>query len=69
MALDIAALRAKLNSFQGQGERTSAFWKPQEGKTVVRIVPLTDRPENPFSELYFHYLGNKTPKSYDLRQS
>lgn len=60
MALDIAALRAKLNSFQGQGERTTAFWKPTEGKTVVRIVPLSDRPENPFSELYFHYLGNKT---------
>lgn len=60
MALDIAALRAKLNSFQGQGERSNAFWKPQEGKTVIRIVPLADRPENPFSELYFHYLGNKT---------
>jgi len=60
MALDIAALRAKLNSFQGQGERTSAFWKPTEGKTVIRIVPMASRPENPFSELYFHYLGNKT---------
>ena len=65
MALDISALRAKLNTFQGQGQRSSAFWKPSAGKTIVRIVPLTDRPENPFSELYFHY----SPKSYDLWSS
>ena len=70
MALDIAALRAKLNTFQGQGERTSAFWRPTEGRQVIRIVPLTDRPENPFSEMYFHYLGNKThlsPLTYGNR--
>jgi hypothetical protein len=70
MALDISALRAKLNTFQGQGQRSSAFWKPSAGKTIVRIVPLTDRPENPFSELYFHYLGNKThlsPMTYGNR--
>src|SRR6056300_1152313 len=70
MSLDIAALRAKLGSFQGQGDRKSSIWRPQEGKTVIRIVPLADRPENPFSELYFHYLGNKThlsPMTYGNR--
>ena len=60
MALDIDALRAKLNTFQGQTKRTSAFWRPTEGKSQVRIVPLTNCPENPFSELYFHYLGNRS---------
>ena len=60
MALDIAALRAKLNTFQGQTKRTSAFWRPTEGKSQVRIVPLSDCPENPFIELYFHYLGGRS---------
>lgn len=63
MGLDINALRAKLASFKGQGERSTSFWKPKEGNYVVRIVPLADRPENPFSELYFHYLGGKTQLS------
>ncbi len=48
MALDINALRAKLNTFQGQTKRSSAFWRPTEGKSQVRIVPLTDCLENPF---------------------
>lgn len=60
MSLNIAALKAKLNQFKGQGERSDALWKPKDGKTVVRIVPWKDNVENPFVELYFHYLGNKT---------
>jgi len=60
MSLNIAALRQKLNQFTRQGERSDAIWKPTEGKAVVRIVPWKDNPENPFVELYFHYLGNKT---------
>jgi len=60
MSLNISALKAKLNQFTRQGERSDALWKPTEGKSVVRIVPWKDNPENPFIELYFHYLGNKT---------
>jgi hypothetical protein len=60
MSLNISALKAKLNQFTRQGERSDALWKPTEGKSVVRIVPWKDNPENPFVELYFHYLGNKT---------
>jgi hypothetical protein len=70
MSLNIAALKAKLNQFNRQGERSDALWKPTEGKTVVRIVPWKDNRENPFIELYFHYLGNKThlsPTSYGNR--
>ncbi len=72
MALDINALKSKLNSFKrvGGGDRDTAIWKPKEGKTVIRIVPWKDNPENPFIELYFHYLGNKThlsPLSYGNR--
>jgi hypothetical protein len=70
MTLNIAALKAKLNQFNRQGERSDALWKPTEGKTVVRIIPWKENKENPFIELYFHYLGNKThlsPTSYGNR--
>lgn len=60
MSLNINALKAKLNQFTRQSDRSDSLWKPTEGKTVVRIVPWKDNPENPFIELYFHYLGNKT---------
>jgi len=70
MSLNIDALRAKLNQFTRQNDRGDALWKPTEGKTEIRIVPWKDNPSNPFIELYFHYLGNKTylsPTSYGNR--
>jgi hypothetical protein len=70
MSLNIAALKAKLGQFTRQNDRSEALWKPTEGKTVVRIVPWKENKENPFIELYFHYLGNKTllsPTSYGNR--
>lgn len=70
MSLNIAALKAKLNQFTKQGNTSEALWKPTEGKHVLRIVPWKNNKENPFVELYFHYLGNKTylsPTSYGNR--
>lgn len=60
MPLDMNALKAKLNKMNKTSAGSDAFWKPTEGKTTVRIVPLKGNPDNPFVELYFHYLGNKT---------
>lgn len=60
MALDLAALRAKLGELKGGTARTEVLWKPIEGENHIRILPLATNPENPFTELYFHYLGNKT---------
>jgi hypothetical protein len=71
MALDINALKNKLNSFKRSGgDRDTSIWKPKEGKAVIRIVPWKGNASNPFVELYFHYLGNKTylsPLSYGNR--
>lgn len=67
MALDLKALKAKLTQLQTKGGGNPHLFKPQEGETRIRIVPLKGSPENPFTELYFHYLGNKTylsPLSY-----
>lgn len=60
MALDLTALRAKLNELKGVAAKNDILWKPTEGDNLVRIVPLKNSPDNPFTELYFHYLGNKT---------
>lgn len=60
MTLDISALRAKLTELKGFSARNDILWKPSEGENVIRIVPLKDNPSNPFTELYFHYLNNKT---------
>ena len=60
MTLDLSALRAKLNELKGVAAKNDILWKPTEGENLVRIVPLQITPDNPFIELYFHYLGNKT---------
>ena len=60
MAIDLDAIRKKLNNLQSQTNRTSSLWKPEPGKQQIRIVPYQHDKDNPFLELYFHYdLGDK----------
>ena len=58
--MDIDAIKSRLN--QLQNTTSNNFWKPQPGKSQVRIVPYTHDKNNPFSELFFHYslVPNKT---------
>ena len=58
--MDIDAIKSRLN--QLQNTTSTNFWKPQPGKSQVRIVPYSHNKENPFSELFFHYslVPNKT---------
>ena len=63
MALDFDALRKTLANLQGQNNRSTATWKPPEGKSTIRIVPWKGNADKPFIELYFHYLGGKTQLS------
>ena len=68
MALDLSAIRGRLNKLQNTSNRTSNLWKPTPGKHQVRIVPYQFEKDNPFIELYFHYnINNKTylsPQSF-----
>jgi hypothetical protein len=68
MALDINAIRGRLNKLQNTQRKTDALWKPTPGKHQVRIVPYKFNQDNPFIELYFHYnINNKTylsPQSF-----
>jgi len=60
--MDINAIKSRLTQLQSQTSTADSFWKPDPGKTQIRIVPYKFNKDNPFCELYFHYgLGqNKT---------
>jgi hypothetical protein len=60
MTLDFDLLKKRLATLQGQNSRSLAILKLKPGKTILRIVPWKERPEFPFIELYFHYLGGRT---------
>ena len=60
--LDLNALKNKLHSLQANTNRSAYLWKPEAGKTDIRIVPYQFCLENPFIEMYFHYAIGK--KSY-----
>ena len=60
MAINLDAIRAKLNKLQSQTGRQNNLWKPEPGNQQIRIVPYQHNKDNPFLELYFHYdLGEK----------
>lgn len=55
MSLNLDAIKAKLNQLNNTDNKKQNLWKPEAGKTRVRIVPYVHRKENPFLEMYFHY--------------
>ena len=59
--MDIEAVRKRLSQLQTSTTRTTNLWKPQPGKTQIRLLPYKLNQEVPFIELFFHYdLGGKT---------
>ena len=59
--MDLNAIRKRLGQLQTTNNRTSSLWKPQPGKTQLRIVPYEFNKDNPFIELFFHYnLNNRS---------
>jgi hypothetical protein len=61
MALNLDAIKAKLNQLNKADDKKQNLWKPEAGKTRIRIVPYVHRKDNPFLELYFHYdIGKKS---------
>ena len=51
--MDINAIKSRLNQLQNTSTTASVIWKPQPGKTQIRIVPYTHNKDNPFTELFF----------------
>ena len=60
--MDINAIKSRLNQLQNTSSTANAFWKPQPGKSQIRIAPYNENKDNPFVELFFHYslVPNKT---------
>jgi hypothetical protein len=59
--MDIEAVRKRLSQLQTSTTRTTNLWKPQPGKTQIRLLPYKLNSDIPFIELFFHYdLGGKT---------
>lgn len=68
MALDIEAIRGRLNKLQNTQRKSDLLWKPKPGSQQIRIIPYKFNLDNCFIELYFHYnINNKTylsPQSF-----
>ena len=59
--MDISQIKNRLNQLQTTTSTKKSFWKPEPGKTQIRIVPYKFNKDNPFQELFFHYqFENKT---------
>lgn len=68
--MDINAIKQRLNALQstnntGKKEKidySKVYWKPkEEGKYQIRIVPSKLDPQNPFKEVFVHYVISKFP--------
>ena len=59
--MDISQIKSRLTQLQNQTSTKENFWKPEPGKTQIRIVPYKYNKSVPFIELFFHYdLGGKS---------
>ena len=59
--MDINAVKKRLAQLQTSTTRSTNLWKPQPGKTQIRILPYKLNSDTPFIELFFHYdLGGKS---------
>jgi len=61
MALNIEAMRAKLEASRngGKKQQDNTKWRPSEGDQTIRVLPTNDG--DPFKEYYFHYGVGKNP--------
>lgn len=58
MGIDLAKMKAKRDALENRGNK-SAFWRPEDGETIIRILPTSDG--DPFKEYWFHYNLGKNP--------
>ena len=59
MGIDLAKMKAKRDALENRGNGQSAFWRPEDGEQVIRLLPTSDG--DPFKEFWFHYNLGKNP--------
>ena len=50
--MDISKIKSRLTQLQSTTSTKDNFWKPQPGKTQIRIVPYKFNKENPLLKLF-----------------
>ena len=56
MAINLDAIRNKLNQLSGNSAKKNSFWKLPEGEeATIRLLSFPDNDGQPFKELYFYY--------------
>jgi hypothetical protein len=56
MAINLDAIRNKLNQLSGNNSKKNSFWKLAEGEeATIRLLSFPDNDGQPFKELYFYY--------------
>lgn len=60
MAIDLDAIRKKLNQLSGNNTKRNKMWRPTEGEeATVRLLSFQDNDGQPFKERWFYYnIGN-----------
>jgi len=62
MAIDLAAIRKKLNQLSGVNTKKNVMWRPEENQDyTIRIIPFKNNDGQPFKELYFYYNIGSNP--------
>jgi hypothetical protein len=59
MGIDFNKMKEKREAIENRGNGKSAFWRPDDGETTIRILPTSDG--DPFKEYWFHYNLGKNP--------
>ena len=69
MAIDLAAIRKKLDVISGNKTYKNVTWKPEEGKEyTVRLLAYPNNDGQPFKELWFYYNVGSNPPLLTLKQ-
>ena len=53
MGIELAKMKVKRVALEKRGNGKNSFWRPDDGETVIRILPTSDG--DPFKEFWFHY--------------
>lgn len=62
MAIDLSAIRKKLNQLNGQSSKKNVMWRPEENSEVtIRLLAYPDNDGQPFKELMFYYNIGSNP--------
>lgn len=58
MAMTLEQLREKIKSIGSKGGNRRGIWKPTDFH-IIRLLPLKDKPDEPWNTVYSHYVNNK----------